>query len=118
MATRTEARPCDSAYTGEYLSRVALPLGGIGAGTICLEGTGFLSHASLRGHLEAYNETPVFSALCIKGDPNLVIALEGPVPSWKVFGPPRTANGAYNKTYGLPGCAESVFDTSFPFLRR
>ena len=111
----TDARPYNGAYTGEYLNRVAFPLGGIGAGMVCLEGTGFLSHASLRGHPEVYNELPVFSALCVKGDPNLAIVLEGPVSSWKVFGSPGTGNGAENKTYGLPRCAEAIFETGFPF---
>ena len=95
----TEARIYNGPYTGDYLDQIAFPLGGIGAGMICLEGTGFLSHASLRGQPDVYNELPAFSALCIKGDPNTAIALEGPVPSWKVFGPPGTGNGAYNKTY-------------------
>ena len=27
-------------YTGEYLNRVAFPIGGIGAGMFCMEGTG------------------------------------------------------------------------------
>ena len=35
-------------YSGERLNRVAFPLGGMGAGMICLEGTGALSHFSLR----------------------------------------------------------------------
>ena len=35
-------------YTGSFLDRVAFPMGGMGAGMICLEGTGALSHFSLR----------------------------------------------------------------------
>ena len=35
-------------FTGAYLDHVAFPLGGIGAGMVCLEGTGALSHVSLR----------------------------------------------------------------------
>ena len=45
-------RPYNSEYAGEYLNRVAFPLGGIGAGMICLEGTGALSHVSLRNRPE------------------------------------------------------------------
>ena len=33
-------------YTGEYLNQVGFPLGGIGAGMICLEGSGALSSVS------------------------------------------------------------------------
>ncbi len=73
-------------YTGEFLNRVAFPLGGIGAGMICLEGTGALSHFSLRNKPEIFNEPCTFSAICIKGKRNLARVLEGPVPGWKAFG--------------------------------
>ena len=111
----TKKRPYNSTYTGEYLSRVAFPLGGIGAGMMCLEGTGAFSHVSLRGQPDMFNEPPVFSALCVKGEPNVARVLEGPVPGWKVFGPAGTGNGGVGKTYGLPRCAETVFEARFPF---
>lgn len=47
-------------YSGEYLNRPAFPLGGIGAGMICIEGTGALSHFSLRNEPDIFNE-PVSS---------------------------------------------------------
>lgn len=56
---------------GERLNRVAFPLGGIGAGMICLEGTGALSPVSLCGHPEALNEPTMFAVLCLKGQPNV-----------------------------------------------
>jgi len=34
----------DAEYARERLNRIAFPLGGLGAGMICLEGTGALSH--------------------------------------------------------------------------
>jgi len=111
----TKKRPYNSTYTGEYLSRVAFPLGGMGAGMMCLEGTGALSHVSLRGQPDVFNEPLLFSALCVKGGPNVARVLEGPVPGWKVFGPAGTGNGAGGKTYGLPRCATAVFEPRFPF---
>ena len=42
-------------------------MGGIGAGMICLEGTGALSHVSLRNRPEVFNEPLIFAALCVKG---------------------------------------------------
>ncbi|MEP6846673.1 MAG: twin-arginine translocation signal domain-containing protein [Panacibacter sp.] len=33
-------RPYNEAYTGEFLNRLAFPIGGLGAGMFCLEGTG------------------------------------------------------------------------------
>jgi uncharacterized protein (DUF608 family) len=111
----TEKRSYHRAYTEEYTSRVAFPLGGMGAGMICLEGTGAFSHVSLRGHPDIFNEPPIFSALCIKGESSVARVLEGPVPSWKVFGPAGTGNGGVGKTYGLPRCAEAAFEARFPF---
>src|SRR5436190_23992330 len=54
-------------YSGEHLDHIAFPLGGIGAGMICLEGTGALSHFSIRNHPEIFNEPPVFAAIAVKG---------------------------------------------------
>jgi hypothetical protein len=39
-------------YFGPYLNRVAFPIGGIGAGMVCLEGTGAISHVSVRNKPE------------------------------------------------------------------
>jgi len=102
-------------YAGERLNRVAFPMGGIGAGMICLEGTGALSHFSLRHKPEVFNEPCTFAALCLKGDPNTARVLEGPVPAWKKFGAPGTGNGAAGTSFGLPRFGEASFATRFPF---
>ncbi len=108
-------RPFNADYAGEFLNQVAFPLGGIGAGMLCLEGTGALSHVSLRNHPEVYNEPCVFAALSIRGRRNSARVLEGPVPGRKLFGPPGTGNGAGGTTYGLPRFANANFKTRFPF---
>jgi uncharacterized protein (DUF608 family) len=109
-------RPYNTAYTDEFLNHVAFPMGGIGAGMICFEGTGTLSHVSIRNKPDIYNEPCVFAAVCVKGSPNVARVLEGPVPTWKIFGPPGTGNGGgRNKTYGLPRFADAGFDARFPF---
>ncbi len=41
-------RKYNTPYTGEYLHRLAFPVGGIGAGMFCMEGTGAISHMSVR----------------------------------------------------------------------
>ena len=83
-----QERQYNSRYEGENLNKVAFPLGGIGAGMICLEGCGALSHVSLRNQPDILNEPPVFSALCVKGmakdGQNVARVLEGPVPRWKI----------------------------------
>ena len=89
-------------YSGERLNRVAFPLGGIGAGMICLEGSGALSHFSLRNKPEVFNEPCTFAAICIKGPRNVARVLEGPVPGWKLFGAPGTGNGAGRRVVRTP----------------
>jgi uncharacterized protein (DUF608 family) len=102
-------------YTGEHLNRIAFPLGGIGAGMFCLEGTGALSHMSIRNHPEVYNEPGVFAALSVHNLQNGAKVLEGPVPTWKYFGPRGTGNGEAGATYGLPRFAKAAFTATFPF---
>jgi len=109
----------DGEYTGEYLPHIAFPMGGIGAGMICLEGTGTLSHFSLRHRPEIFNEPQIFSAICVKGEKNIARVLEGPVPQRKIFNSPLafgvSGNGLAGKTYGLPRFAGASFKARFPF---
>ncbi len=76
----------NAAYTGEYLDRVAFPIGGIGAGMICMEGTGAISHVSIKNKPDVFNEPGMFAAIVVKGSANGAKLLEGPVPDWKKFG--------------------------------
>ena len=46
--TGSSERDFNGPYENEYLNRVAFPMGGIGAGMIALEGTGGISHVSVR----------------------------------------------------------------------
>jgi len=108
-------RDYNGPYQGAYLNRVAFPIGGIGAGMFCLEGTGAVSHVSVRGTLQFFNEPCTFAALCLKGEGNVARVLEGPVPGWKIFGAARTGNGASGMSYGLPRFKEASFLARFPF---
>ncbi|HEY6554772.1 MAG TPA: GH116 family glycosyl-hydrolase, partial [Vicinamibacteria bacterium] len=108
-------RAYNDRYAGEHLNRVAFPLGGLGAGMLCIEGTGALSHVSLRNKPDVFHEPCVFAAIGVKGDPAAARVLEGPVPRWKLFGPPETGNGAGGKSYGLPRFASASFLCRFPF---
>lgn len=105
----------NGAYTGEYLNRVAFPIGGIGAGMFCLEGTGAISHMSIRNRPEIYNEPALFAAITVKGLPHGAKVLEGPVPEWKVFGTRGSGNGDAGATYGLPRFSHAEFMARFPF---
>jgi uncharacterized protein (DUF608 family) len=122
MSVTASKRTYNGPYTGEHLNRVAFPLGGIGAGMLCLEGTGTLSHVSLRGRAEVFNEPLLFAALCVRGVPNVARVLEGPVPAWKITFPwgekyGGAGGGSGGKHYGLPHCAEATFLARFPFGR-
>ncbi|MFI5139638.1 MAG: GH116 family glycosyl hydrolase [Sphingobacteriales bacterium] len=105
----------NSTYTGEHLNRVAFPIGGLGAGMICIEGSGAISHVSVRNKPEIFNEPGIFAAICIKGGKNGAKLLEGPVPDWKKFGLHDAANGLGGATTGLPHFHKAVFKARFPF---
>lgn len=102
-------------YRNEYLDRIAFPIGGTGAGMFCIEGTGAISHLSVYHHPDVFNEPYAFAAIHIKGIENGTRVLEGPVPSWKKFGPPRSALGRGDKSYGFPRFEGAVFEARFPF---
>lgn len=102
-------------YTGENLNHVAFPLGGMGAGMICLEGTGCLSHISVRHRPDLDNEPLTFAAITIKGEKNIARVIEGPVPEWKIFCKPESGNGHGGTTYGLPRFEYASFLARFPF---
>ncbi|HOC56055.1 MAG TPA: GH116 family glycosyl hydrolase [Verrucomicrobiota bacterium] len=114
-ARRRAGRAYNGMYSGEHLSQVAFPLGGIGAGMICLEGTGTLSHVSLRNRPDMFNSPCVFAAISVKGKHRVARVLEGPVPGRKLYGPQGAGNGLGGTTYGLPRFANATFKTRFPF---
>jgi len=110
-----EARRYNGSYSGPYLNRVAFPIGGIGSGMFCLEGTGAFSHVSVRNRFQFFNEPCTFAAICIKGNKNIARILEGPVPGWKIFGGARSGNGAAGSSFGLPRFEKVSFLMRFPF---
>jgi uncharacterized protein (DUF608 family) len=105
----------NAVYTGEHLSRIAFPMGGMGAGMICLEGLGAFSHVSLRHRPEVFHQPCLFAAVSVKGQPGAAKVLEGPVQPWKIFGAGNTGNGAPGATYGLPRFRAAAFAVRFPF---
>jgi len=109
------SRGFNQTYREANLDRIAFPIGGLGAGMICLEGSGAISHVSVRNSPDVFNEPLLFAAICVKGINNGARILEGPVPSWKYFGPPNTANGGERTSYGLPRFESSDFTARFPF---
>ena len=108
------SRAFNTSYAGDHLEQVAFPMGGIGAGTICLEGAGALSHVSIRNRPEIFNEPCIFAAVAIKSQATVARILEGPVPKRKIFAA-GSGLGFPGATYGLPRFAEAAFAARFPF---
>ncbi len=105
----------NGSYSGKYLDHIAFPIGGIGSGMFCLEGTGAVSHVSLNHKPEMFNEPFAFAAISVKGVKNGAKILESQVPEWKLFGPAGTGLGSPGKSYGLPRFEKGRFLARFPF---
>ncbi len=108
-------RSFNGSYENEYLDRIAFPMGGIGAGMICLEGTGGISHVSVRNKPDIFNEPFMFAAISIKGMENGAKVLEGQVPGWKLFGLATSGNGDAKGASGYPHFEKASFQCRFPF---
>ena len=105
----------NGSYTGHYLDRIAFPIGGIGAGMFCIEGTGAVSHMSVHNRPEMFNEPAMFAAISVRGLENGSLVVEGQVPDWKRFGNPGSGNGSSGATYGLPRFENASFSARFPY---
>lgn len=105
----------NGSYSGDYLERVAFPIGGLGSGMFCIEGTGYFSHMSVRHRPDLFNEPGMFAAICVKGLDNGARVLEGQVPEWRRFGMPMSGKGSSGANYGLPRFHDAIFRTAFPF---
>ena len=112
---KTDIHEYNGYYSGKHLDRVAFPIGGIGAGMFCLEGTGGISHMSIHNRPEVFNEPCMFAAISVIGLKNGAKVLEGQVPDWKKFGQPDSANGSGGASYGFPRFQKTKFTARFPF---
>lgn len=71
----------NGSYDGDNLSQIAFPLGGIGAGMICLEGSGSFSHVSLRHQPDTGHEPLLFASVGFPSRPDLARVIESQTPS-------------------------------------
>jgi len=115
--------PVLKTYRGKYLERVAMPLGGIGTGTVSLGGRGDLRDWELMnrgalGYLPAFKFVPPsicngpFFALWYRepGKDAMIRVLEGPVPAGEYEGD----WGADAANAGFPRFEETVFSAAYP----
>ncbi len=110
-------RDFNQSYTELELDYIAFPLGGIGAGMICLQGNGGFGGFSLRNAPDVHSEPCVFASLCVKGATPVARVLEGQVPKRKVYGAfsGDAGNGLGGRSYGLPRFRNCSFTARFPF---
>lgn len=102
-------------YIGKKTNLIEFPLGGIGAGNICVNGSGGLSGFSIRNRPGVRNNPYIYAAVCIKGEKNKIKVLEGQVPHERTFGMSGAATGLGDMPYGLPRFKECEFSSRFPF---
>lgn len=104
-------------YTGKNLSHVNFPIGGIGAGMFCLEGTGAITQVSVNHHMDFYHMPYSYAAITVVGKDgkNTARVLEGPLADWKYFGMKAAARGLRGTTFGLPRFRKASFLDRFPF---
>lgn len=118
--------PVLKTYTGEYLSEVAMPLGGIGTGTVSLGGPGNLQDWELMnrgslGYLPAFKfveptiaNGPFFAIYYKeKGKKPEGRLLEGPVPIRDYYG--DWGSDAINS--GFPRFEETSFSAAYPLAQ-
>jgi len=108
-------------FEADRLDKIAYPIGGLGAGMFCLDGTGAFSHFSVRHLPDYFIDLMTFSAVAAR-DENGVTArvLEGPVPEWKPLFPwnrqwKSSGHGGGGMGFGLPRFEEARFSAQFPF---
>lgn len=108
-------RPFNDYYCCDDLNKIAFPMGGIGAGMICMDGNGAISHVSINNQPDIFNEPYAYAAIMVKGLENGAKVLQSPVSYDKVFGRTNTGRGAAERSYGLPRFSEGKFLSRFPF---
>lgn len=109
------AREFSGSYSGTELDHIAYPIGGIGTGMFCFEGTGAISNLSLWHYPDLYREPLTFASICVKGVENGTKVLEGNVPDYKKFGRREGGMGVGHTTWGLPRFENAEFSAHFPF---
>lgn len=107
--------PALRVYRGAQCARVAMPLGGVGTGSVSLAGNGALrdwevANRPAKGFIPALSGGAPFFALWCEG---VARVLEGPLPADAYEG----SHGSRMPAHGLPRFAESEFHAAWPLAR-
>jgi non-lysosomal glucosylceramidase len=105
-------------YDQEHICKIALPIGGIGTGTVSLGGRGNLQDWEIMSRPakgfnpgSGRNNSAFFTLYTnVEGKKDLRL-LEGPVPLYEYEG----GSGAIATNHGLPRFSEVSFETAYPF---
>ncbi len=115
--------PVLKTYNQEHIDRIAMPVGGIGTGTVSLSGYGAIVDWEIMSRpakgftpkyagVEVINRAPFFSIYLKEENKEAqALLMEGPVPSHFDEG----YYGSKAPNHGLPRFAEATFQTAYPF---
>jgi uncharacterized protein (DUF608 family) len=105
-------------YDREHIYRIALPVGGIGTGTVSLGGRGNLQDWEIMGRPAkgfnpgpGRNNSPFFTLYTEANGKKDLRLLEGALPFYEYEG----SSGAVATNHGLPRFSEATFDAAYPF---
>jgi uncharacterized protein (DUF608 family) len=110
-------------FSGDKAAQVAMPVGGIGSGCICLNGYGGLQDFSIRNRPsttalpEGYSPShAAFAILHIKGASPVTKLVEGPFPALKIYDQGLQGEGYRRGGFeGFPRFGKCVFKGEYPF---
>lgn len=106
--------PIHKIFTGDQLRKIAMPVGGIGTGSIALSGNGALINWEIMNR-PAWKNSPDVCAFLIRVEqdnlPIFAKVLEGPLDSSIYEGP----FGAEAKNHGFPRFRNATFKSAYPF---
>lgn len=108
-------------YDQEHINKIALPIGGIGTGTVSLGGRGNLQDWEIMNRpAKGYNpgpgnnRAPFFVIYMEAPDKRTTRLLEGPVPIYEYEG---SSGDVKTPNHGLPRFAHASFNAAYPFGR-
>lgn len=112
-------------FSGDRATQVAMPIGGLGAGCICINGQGGLQDFSIRTRPEttalpagftSNSPEAAFAVVYVKGTPAVAKVVEGPFPPFKIFDQGLQGQGLRRSgSEGFPRFEKCNFRGEFPF---
>lgn len=112
-------------FSGDRATQVAMPIGGLGAGCVCINASGGLQDFSIRTRpattalpagFTSNSAEAAFAILHIKGSPGVTKLVEGPFPAFKIFDQGLQGQGLRRGgSEGFPRFEKCNFRGEFPF---